>query len=56
MEGVDQYATVVTPGLLDNAQCLGEVAGIGPGHELQVRVQAVLPGQIAQLGEVRGQA
>ncbi|MCY1451534.1 hypothetical protein D9M71_684050 [compost metagenome] len=56
MESVDQYAAVVTSGVLDNAQRLGEVLGIGPGHELQVRVQAVMPSQIAQLGKMRRQA
>ncbi|MCY1434618.1 hypothetical protein D9M71_506840 [compost metagenome] len=56
MEGIDQHATVFPCGVLDDTHGLEQVLGVGPGHELQVRVQAIVAGQVAQGGEVIGLA
>ena len=40
MERIDQHAAVVATRRLDDAHRLSQIAGIGPGHELQMWMQA----------------
>ncbi|MNY02573.1 hypothetical protein D3C86_1351470 [compost metagenome] len=52
MKGVDQYAAVFTPGVFHDTRGLLKIARIGPGHELQMRVQPIGCRQITELGKM----
>ncbi|MNS93452.1 hypothetical protein D3C72_1276280 [compost metagenome] len=52
MKGVHQYAAVFTPGVFHDSHGLLKIARIGPGHELQMRVQPIGCRQITELGKM----
>ena len=52
MKRVDQHRTIIAPGVFDDALGLHKIASIGPGHELQMRMQPIRRCQITERGKV----